>query len=232
MIVSFSQPVFIPWGGFFCRLSASDRMILLDDTLFAQGFTFVNRNRLKGSSGETWVTVPIKKKGRGRQKIKDLEIYHKEYWGKKFLTGLAYMYGKSIYFEQVYQPLRRIIEKQDDHFLNMALEILESMKTHLGIETPFSLQSEMGIAERGVNLLVDIAGALHADEVILPYPARSLVDCRQFEKHGIKENFLKFVAPIYPQFYGEFVSSLSALDLLFSLGPDGRKLLERSYTPV
>ncbi len=232
MIVSFSQPVFIPWGGFFCRLAAADRMALLDDTLFAQGFTFVNRNRLKGSSGETWVTVPIKKKGRGRQKIKDLEIYHKEYWGKKFLTGLAYMYGKSIYFERVYQPLCEIIAKQDDHFIDMTLAILESMKTNLGIATPFVRQSAIGGVGEGINLLVEIAGALHADEVILPYPARSLVDCRQFVTHGIKVNFMKFVAPIYPQFYGDFVSSLSALDLLFALGPDGRKLLERSYTLV
>ncbi len=47
-------------------------MILLDDTLLARGFTFVNRNRLKGPEGELWISVPLKRKGRGRQKIKDL----------------------------------------------------------------------------------------------------------------------------------------------------------------
>jgi hypothetical protein len=46
VIISFNQPAFIPWGGFFARLLSSDRMVLLDDTVLARGFTFVNRNRL------------------------------------------------------------------------------------------------------------------------------------------------------------------------------------------
>ena len=84
MILSFNQPSFIPWPGFFARLIASDKMVLLDNTLFAQGFTFVNRNRIKSPEGELWITVPIKKKGLGRQKIKDLVIYQKQYWAEYY----------------------------------------------------------------------------------------------------------------------------------------------------
>lgn len=228
MILSFNQPAFIPWGGFFCRLPASDRMVLLDNTLFAQGFTFVNRNRIKGPEGETWITVPIKRKGRGRQKIKDLEIYQKEYWGKKFLGTLAHCYSKSIYFDGIYNPLSRIIEKKDDNFLDMVVEILERLKTKLGISTPFMLQSETGVEEKGVKLLVDIALKLAAAEVILPYPSQALIDRRQFEKEGIGVKFLKFTAPVYPQFRGDFISCLSVLDMLFSLGKDSAELLKRS----
>lgn len=230
MILSFNQPVFIPWGGFFCRLLASDRMVLLDNTLFAQGFSFVNRNRLKGTEGETRVTVPIKKKGLGRQKIKDLEIYHKEYWGEKFLTTLAHLYGKSIYFDRVYKLLARIIKKKDNYFLNMVIEILESLRSNLGIKTPFVLQSETGVEERGVKLLIEIAYKLGAAEVILPYPSQSLLDWQQFEKEGIGVKFLKFAAPVYPQFRGDFINCLSVLDMLFSLGRDSGKLLKRSFT--
>jgi hypothetical protein len=61
----------------FARLIHSDAMILLDETLLSRGFSYVNRNRIKGPSGEVWITVPLKKKGRGFQKIKDLEIHEK-----------------------------------------------------------------------------------------------------------------------------------------------------------
>jgi hypothetical protein len=40
MRICFNQPAFIPWGGFFARLLHSDKMVLLDDTLLARGFTF------------------------------------------------------------------------------------------------------------------------------------------------------------------------------------------------
>lgn len=229
MVLSFNQPVFIPWGGFFCRLMASDRMVLLDNTLFARGFTFVNRNRLKGPDGETWFTVPVRKKGLGRQKIKDLEIYQKDYWGEKFLSSLAHMYGRSIYFDRIYKPLARIIENRDNRFLNMVVEILESLKANLDIQTPFVLQSEVGVDDRGIKLLIGIATNLGAGEVLLPYPSQSLVDWRQFEQQGIKVKFLKFAAPVYPQFRGDFIKCLSVLDMLFSIGEDSRRLLEKNY---
>jgi len=230
MILSFNQPAFMPWGGFFCRLLAADRMVLLDNTLFARGFTFVNRNRVKGAAGETWLTVPLKKKGLGRQKIKDLEIYQKEYWGKKFLTTLSHLYGKSIYFERIYKPIARIIKKQDTHFLNMAIEILEVLRSALSIKTPFVLQSQIGVEGMGINLLVQITKKLGAGEVILPYPSQLLVDWRQFEEAGIGVRFLKFAAPVYPQFHGDFINCLSILDMLFCSGKASTQLLKKSFT--
>lgn len=232
MILSFSQPAFLPWGGFFCRLMAADRMVLLDDTLFARGFTFVNRNRLKGLQGEVWITVPIMKSGRGRQKIKDLEIYQKYFWGRKFLATLDHLYGKSLYFNELTDPLVKIIQNQDNSFLNMAVSMLESLKENLGINTPFILQSDTGIEDKGTPLLVKIAQKVAAREVIFPYPAQSLVDRGQFKEVGIGIKFLKFEHPLYPQFRGDFISCLSVLDLLFSLGKDSRRLLAQSFITV
>ena len=88
MKVCFGQPGFIPWGGFFCRLMVSDTMVLLDDTLFARGFTFVNRNRLKGPGGEIWITVPVKKASGKRLRIRELEMYEADYWGMKWQRTL------------------------------------------------------------------------------------------------------------------------------------------------
>jgi len=225
MILSFSQPAFIPWGGFFSRLTASDCMVLLDDTLFARGYTFVNRNRLKGAGGEVWNTVPIVKKGRGRQRIKDLEIYDKSRWAAKFLATLEQNYAKSIYFSKVFKELTRLLQEEDNRFLPMIINILELMKTGLSINTPFMLQSGLGIQGQGTDLLLDIAKEMSAGEVILPYPARSLVEWRKLEEEGIEVQFLKYQCPVYPQFRGDFISCLSMLDMFFCLGKDSTRLL-------
>ena len=227
MIISFNQPAFIPWGGFFARLLRSDRMVLLDETLLARGFTFVNRNRLKGPEGEIWMTVPIQRKGRGRQKIRDLEIYEKERWRKKFLSTLRHFYGHSIYFEPVFEGIRCVLDRPDARFLDMALALLDMLRARLGIDQQMILQSSTGITGKGTSLLVSIAKELRADEVILPHGSEKSLDCALFERGGITVRFLRFLPPQYPQFRGDFLPNLSALDLLLCCGRDGRAVIEK-----
>jgi hypothetical protein len=227
MKISFNQPAFIPWGGFFARLLSADRMVLLDDTLLARGFTFVNRNRLKGPEGEVWITVPLRRKGRGRQKIKDLEIYEKARWASKFLSTLRHYYGKSLYFEAVFRDIETVVNVADDSFMTLALGLLTLLKRHLGIENEMVLQSSLGISGKGTPLLVSISENLQADEVILPYGSEKSVECAQFKKAGIKLRFLRYSPPQYPQFWGEFLPNLSSLDLLLCCGKDGRAIIEK-----
>jgi hypothetical protein len=227
LIISFSQPAFIPWGGFFARLLHSDRMVLLDDTLLARGFTFVNRNRLKGPEGEVWITIPLQRKGRGRQKIKDLEIYEKGRWQKKFLATLRHYYGHSLYFNSVFEQIGRALDKPGLRFLDLALDLLDILKTHLGIDREMVLQSATGITGKGTSLLVSIARHLSADEVVLPYGSEKAVECQQFGKREIRVTSLRYLPPQYPQFWGEFLPNLSALDLLLCCGKDGRIIIEK-----
>jgi hypothetical protein len=227
MIISFNQPAFLPWGGFFARLLSSDRMVLLDDTLLARGFTFVNRNRLKGPEGEVWITVPLKRKGRGRQKIKDLEIYEKARWGSKFLSTLRHYYGKSLYFEAVFRDIKAVVNVADDSFVTLALGLLTLLKRHLGIKNEMVLQSSLGISGKGTSLLVSIAEKSQADEAILPHGSEKSLECDQFEKAGIKLRFLRYSPPQYPQFWGDFLPNLSALDLLLCQGKRGRAVIEK-----
>jgi len=227
MRLSFNQPVFIPWGGFFARLMSSDKMVLLDETILARGFTYVNRNRLKGPEGEVWITVPLKRRGRGRQKIKDLEIHEKERWAKKFLLTLKHYYGKSIYFEPVFGDIRRAVENSGENFLPLALALLDILKKGFGIDREMILQSHVGIASRGTALLVSIAKELGAEEVILPYFSEKAVDCARFRDEHIRVRLLRYLPSPYPQFWGDFLMNLSALDLIFCCGRDGRAVIEK-----
>jgi hypothetical protein len=227
MVISFNQPAFIPWGGFFARLLCSDRMVLLDDTLLARGFTFVNRNRLKGPEGEVWITVPLHRKGRGRQKIKDLEVYEKGRWQKKFLATLRHYYGHSTHFEPVFEEVCRAVDRPDVKFLDLTLALLGILKNRLAIDREMVLQSATGITGRGASLLVSIAENLSADEVVFPYGSEKAIERSTFEKQGIKVRLLRYLPPQYPQFWGEFLPNLSGLDLLLCCGKEGRIIIEK-----
>ena len=209
----------------------SDRMVLLDDTLLSTGFTYVNRNRIKGPEGEVWASVPVKKKGRGRQKIKDLELFEKERWAKDFLLTLWHFYVKSIYFKPIYKRIKEAVDAPEGSFCGMVLKLLHILKEEFEIEQNFVLQSELGISGKGTELLVSLSKELNATEVILPCFSDKAVECARFSQEHINVKFLRYAPPPYPQFWGKFIPKLSALDLLFCLGKDGKRILKKgSFT--
>lgn len=205
----------------------SDKMVLLDNTLLARGFTFVNRNRIKGPKGEVWISVPLKRKGRGRQRIKDLVLYEKERWAKDFLLTLYHFYVKSIYFFPVFEKIKTAAGTRDESFLNLILKLLKIITEEFKIDKDFILQSEVGIKEKGTLLLVSLAKELNANEVILPYLSDKAINCDQFKKENIKIFLLRYEPPQYPQFWGTFLRKLSALDLLFCMGKDGKQIIKK-----
>jgi hypothetical protein len=202
-------------------------MILLDDTALARGFSYVNRNRLKGPAGEIRVTVPLKKKGRGAQKIGELEIYKKEIWARNFLLTLRHFYGKSPYFEPVGKTIRAVVEQVDNKFLPLAQGLILAMRDEFRIDKEIILQSDLGVTGKGTLLLVSLAKKTGADEAVLPYFSEKAVDAELFKKEGIHVRFLRYDPPQYPQFWGGFLKNLSALDLLLCCGPEGRQVIER-----
>jgi len=232
MRVSFNQPAFIPWGGFYARLLNSDLMILLDETQFARGFTFVNRNRLKGPQGEIWVTVPVKKKDLGFQKINQLRIHQPEKWSENFLSMLRHYYGRSLYFGETYEKLTENFREASENFPKLALSIIHLIGDNLGIKTPVGLQSETGINLKGAKLLIDLAKQTGAKEVLLPYLADRHLDLDEFVRAGLKVSFLRYNQLPYPQFWGDFIANLSALDLFLCCGPDGIKVINKSSRVV
>ncbi len=69
MIVSAYQPFFAPFSAFFSKAMHSDIFVLMDEVSFPLGTTWLTRNRLKNDQEALWMTVPVRKKGLGLQKL-------------------------------------------------------------------------------------------------------------------------------------------------------------------
>ncbi len=230
MRISFSQPAFIPYGGFFGRQLNSDLMIILDETQFARGFTFVNRNRLKGPAGEVWITVPVKKKHLGLQSIRQVRLHQPERFSTRFLALLKHYYGHSIYYPSVSLHLKAVFESAQDNFLKLALGSINSLKSWWKLDTPQLLQSELGLGgqNQGPELLIDLAREVKASEIIFPYLADRHFDPLKFKSAGLRLVFLKYNQVPYPQVWGNFLANLSALDLYLCCGSAARQIIDKS----
>ena len=63
-IVAIHQPNFLPWAGYFHKMSVVDVFVLLDDVQLSNGKTYSSRTRILAPAGPAWLTVPVRDKSR------------------------------------------------------------------------------------------------------------------------------------------------------------------------
>jgi hypothetical protein len=66
-----------------------------------------------------------------------------------------------------------------------------------------------------------------ASAFLVQRQAKKYLDAELFQKEGIELRYFRYVAPIYPQLWGDFLTNLSTFDLVFNGGPKARDILLR-----
>jgi hypothetical protein len=227
VIITTHQPIFFPWPGLFFKALRADTVVLLDRVQFPLGRGWMNRNRFKSDKGELWLTVPVRKKGRARQRIDEVEICEDTGWRRKHLLSLRQQYTHAPYCDEHLPAIEAIYQLGQGRLLDLNLDIIRYLAAALGIPTAFVLQSELGVAGRGTGLLVDICRALKADAYATLASVEKYLDPAQFAESGIRLEFARYCPPRYPQLWGDFRYNLSALDLLLNCGPKAHAILAR-----
>lgn len=219
MIISANQPYFCPFPGFFYKAFLSDILVILDEVQFPQGTTWINRNRFKNDQGTLWLTIPVWKKGLGLQQINQVRICQEGRWPRKHLQSLTSAYAHAPYLGDHLAFLEEVLSRPWDKLVDLNLTIIHYLMGLLQVKTKLVLLSELGIAARGTQLLVEISRAFRASTFLAQSQAQKYLDAALFQESGVKLSFFKYEAPIYPQLWGDFVANLSTFDLVLNCGP-------------
>jgi len=228
MILSTHQPIFSPWGGFFYKLIYSDLFVLLDDVQFPRGTTWINRNRFKNHQGTLWLTVPLWKKGKGLQKINEVKICYEANWQTKHLRSLEMAYGNTPYWNDYCPFWEKMYAQKDPELLHINLQIIEYLKNAFMIPTTIQLSSPLKITCTGNERLIEICQKFNASTYLAQYEAKKFIQEELFSEAGIKVQYFRFHHPTYPQLWGNFLSHLSAWDLLFNCGSRSQNILTQA----
>ena len=97
-IVVIHQPDFLPYLGFYQKLIKSDEYIILDHVQFIKR-GWHNRDLIKTSKGEQWLTVPVITKGKLKQSLKDTQIDNSQDWRRKHINAIQRNYAKAPLFK-------------------------------------------------------------------------------------------------------------------------------------
>lgn len=217
MIVAVHQPQYLPWLGYFDKMDRSDVFCYLDNVQYKKN-EWQNRNRIKTAKGWQWLTVPVRY--RFPQKICEVKTPAESYWQRKHLQALASNYGKAPYFAAVMEFLQPLYEREWPNLAELNIAITEQLRNWLGIRPNKILRaSRMNLSPEPNDRLIDICLAVGADTYLAGAGGAQYMNLDRFAERGISVVFQDFCHPVYPQRFGDFVSHLSILDLIFNCGP-------------
>jgi hypothetical protein len=224
MRIAILQPGYLPWLGYFDQELSVDRFVIYDDVQYdRRGWR--NRNRLKTLTGPGWLTVPVEQKGKYDQLIRDVKIDNDLPWKRKHLGAIKTFYKKAPCFDRLFPELESILSKDWEYLWELDLAVAGWLNGVIGVATPATLASELNATGHKSERLLDICVKLGATEYYSGAAARHYLDLGLFERAGIEVYFQEYEHPVYPQLHGDFVSHLSALDLVMIVGDEAQRVI-------
>ena len=152
IILSAHQPVYLPWLGLFHKIALADIFCVFDIVQY-QRKDFNNRNKIKTSTGSTWLTVPVKSSGRLNSIITDIEIINNG-WNQKHLKSIELNYNKAPYFEKFFQGLKKILNTPYQNLVDLNFNLLIYLIDVLDIDTKIVKASDYSF--KGIKLITHI----------------------------------------------------------------------------
>jgi hypothetical protein len=224
MIVSISQPRYLPWLGYFRRIAASDLFIYLDTVQYTPR-DWENRNKIKTDRGWIWLTVPVKAEYRAL--IPDIRIDNEQPWQHKHWRTIETYYGSAPHFETYADPLGGLYERRTWHSLtDLNTSLTGIVCEWFGLSrAKFCKSSDMAVTGQGSELLLNLCKAVGATVYLSGSQGRNYLDETAFGKEGIEVLYDDYKHPTYRQLYGVFEPNMAAIDLIFNCGPDSFDIL-------
>jgi WbqC-like protein family len=225
MRVGIMQPYFFPYFGHFALIANVDEWIVFDVTQYTRK-TWINRNRvLHPSSGANWVSVPLEDSSLSI-KIREARVLDLGAAAKSTLGKLSHYRRKAPYARQVEGIVETTFAAEGigDSLVGLNVAGLETVCAYLGVPFRRTICSEMSLP-LPENLgpgewAPAIASQIGAEVYVNPIGGRALFRVEDFEKRGVKLEFLEADNFAYETGPFQFIPNLSILDVLMWNSPE------------
>ena len=231
MILTIMQPAYLPWLGYFDRIAKSDLFIVLDHVQLDMNSKtkFANRNKIRTPQGWSWLTVPLKTKGKyGKLYINELETTDDQSWQRKHLQSLKGNYAKAPFFKEHLDFFEKLYETPQPHLKALADNIMQYLLGGFEIKTPVQFSSDLKVDGEKDELILNLCRHAGCKTYISGPFGRDYLNKNRFKEEGIELLFHDYRHPEYEQNFDGFEPYMSAIDLLFNKGPESLKILSNS----
>lgn len=189
MIVAAHQPNYLPNLAFFNKMRKANLFVIVTNLQFEKQEGWQQRHKVKGPSGDIWLTVPVL--GSQNQLIKDVQIHRSINWQKKHRRTLELLYGKRKGAEFL-PKLSSIYEKEWQRLVDFNFAAIETLRDILGIKTPVILDEE--VAGEKHQLLINVCKKYGADTYLSGVGVKLYLGeekIKELETQNIKHQIVK-----------------------------------------
>ena len=227
-IVAIHQPNYLPWLGYFHKISQCDCFVFHDNVELSKSSPTrrVPIRAHRNSTSKNWLTVPLKYNS-DFSLIKDLFIDHNTSWPQKHLNKIKTVYAKYPYFDENIDFITSLFSEMGQYKglagLNMFL-ILKLMN-HLNINTPTIRSSKLPVFGRKSSYNIALVKKLGGSIYLSGKGAKKYQSKTEFEQAGI---ILKYNEPLFNLIPGYEIGN-SIIESIFAIGtPNLRQYFKKS----
>lgn len=231
MKIGIMQPYFFPYLGYWQLMNAVDTYVMLDDVSFIKR-GWINRNQIKGPNGPLKVDIQIRDISQNKN-INEHTLFRDEKHNAKMFKTLEMCYHKAPYYADTMALIQRVMNCGEENLARFLAFGIREIARYLGMNTNFYFSSELekDNSLKAQDRILEICSVLGADTYINAIGGRELYHAEDFEKRGMKLYFLKMDEDIvYEQGKGEFLPSLSIIDVMMYNSPKGIQELLNCFT--
>lgn len=180
MIISGHQPNFLPYPGFFSKMSKCG-IFVLGDCLQFTNKEWQNRNRVMFSDKVKYLTVPVKRAFPAQ--IKEILIADPE-WFIKPLRKLRLVYG----YGPIQDELECIFSGHRMQLIDLNIALINWARKKLKIDTKIVYLSELYLNSNlnASERIVQIVKKLHGTKYLAGKGSKVYLDEELFEQNGIE----------------------------------------------
>ena len=214
MKLAVMQPYFFPYLGYWQMFAAVDKFVLLDDVNFIMR-GYINRNNILVGGAPHLFTIPLEKPSRNKL-INETKLNFDDKARESLLRTFACAYRKAPHYNEVYPILEETVNNPEPDLTRFLKHSFERVKEYLGLKTEILVSSEIEKDNtlRAQDRIIAINQVLGSTQYINAIGGQELYSREDFDRVGIKLNFIKMLPCDYKQFQNEFVPNLSLIDIL------------------
>lgn len=223
------QPYLFPYVGYFQLIQAVDTFVVYDEIKYTKK-GWINRNRLLLNGHDSVFTLPLKRASDALD-ICDREVAA-DFSPIALMNKIAGAYRRAPYFRETFPLIEQIVFQQERRLFAFIRDSIVAICDHLAITVPITPSSAIAADRslKGQARVIALCEALGADVYVNPIGGIDLYSAADFRDRGIELKFLQSQPFAYPQFGGDFVPSLSIIDvLMFNSAEDVGRFIKFKY---
>lgn len=217
-LLSAHQPVYLPWLGFFHKVSVSDLFVIFDDVPYSKKMWY-NRNKILGPNGAFLLSVPVFASLEEGTKHKDVQIDNTKNWATKHWRSIHVAYRKHPFFSNYSSDLEEIYSRPWVSLAELNITLMKKIMVWLGINTPIVRASDYSFQGEKSALVLDMCIRLEASAYLFGALGRDYAKKDEFKSANVAPLFQDYKHPTYVQYKKiKFEPNMCVLDLLFCHG--------------